>query len=56
MNDFQMSSLARTHTSTLLDEARRQRLASSGTRQSRPAQARRSLRLGLGSLLGRASA
>ncbi len=59
MNDYQMSILSSSRSSALLDEARRERLARSGrprARQARPAQKRRSLRLSLGSLLGRASA
>ena len=59
MNDHQMSILTSSHTSALLDEARRQRLANSGPRhqhQAGPAEKRRFPRLTLGALLGRASA
>lgn len=56
MNDFQMSSLASAHSTSLRDEASRQRLADSGKHRahsSKPALARRPLRLSLSSLLAR---
>jgi hypothetical protein len=56
MNDFQMSSLASARSTSLYDEAFRQRLADSGKHHahpSKPAPARRPLRLGLSSLVAR---
>jgi hypothetical protein len=56
MNDFQMSSLASTRSSSLYDEAFRQRLADSGkhhAHSSKPAPTRRPLRLSLSGLLAR---
>jgi hypothetical protein len=56
MNDFQMSSLATARSANFHDEASRQRLADSGKHHahpSKPAPARRPLRLGLSSLVAR---